>query len=68
MSRKGLHLTESRSRRLAINFLERIGKFEKMKDAIIVEEDELAICREKFNLSNNNVQTDKVKANVQMST
>lgn len=36
--------------------------------AIIVEEDELAICREKFNLSNNNVQTDKVKTNVQMST
>ena len=38
------------------------------RHAIIVEEDELAICREKFNLSNNNVQTDKVKTNVQMST
>ena len=35
--------------------------------AIIVKDDELAICREKFNLSNNHVQSDEVKTNVQMS-
>ena len=31
-SRKGLHLNESGSRRLAINLLERIKKFRKLKD------------------------------------
>ena len=31
-SRKGLHLNESGSRRLATNFLERIKKFRKLKD------------------------------------
>ena len=32
LSRKGLHLNESGSRRLAINFLELLRSFEKMKD------------------------------------
>ena len=42
LSRKGLHLNESGSRHLAINFLERIKKFCKNERyASIAEEDEL---------------------------
>ena len=62
LSRKGLHLNESGSRRLAINFLERIKKFWKNERyASIVEEDELAICSKTANLSNNHIDSEKEK-------
>ena len=62
LSQKGLHLNESGSRRLAINFLERIKKFSKNERyASIVEEDELAICSKTSNLSNNHIESKKEK-------
>ena len=62
MSQKGLHLNESGSRCLAINFLERIKKFWKNERYVsIVEEDELAICSKTANLSNSHIQSEKEK-------
>ena len=62
MSQKGLHLSESGSRYAAINFLERTEKFWKNERYTrIVEEDELAICGKKLNLSSNHVESDKKK-------
>ena len=62
LSRKGLHLNESGSRRLAINFLERIKKFWKNERyASIVKEGELAICSKTANLSNNQIENEKEK-------
>ena len=62
LSRKGLNLNESVSRRLAINFSERFKKFWKNERyASIAEEDELAICSKKSNLSNNHIESNKKK-------
>ena len=55
-----MHLIESGSRRLAINFLECIKKFRKNERyASIAEEDELAICSKKSKLSNNHIESNK---------
>ena len=62
LSRKGLHLPESGSHRLAINVLEHLKKFWKNERyASIVEEDELAICNKTANLSNNHIESEKEK-------
>ena len=62
LSRKGLHLNESGSRRLAIIFLKRIKTFWKSeRHASIVEEDELAIYSKTANLSNNQNENEKEK-------
>ena len=62
MSRRGLNLNESGSRRLTINFLECIKKIWKNESyASITEEDELAICSKKYNLSNSHIESDKEK-------
>ena len=68
LSQKGLHLNESGSRRLAINFLERIKKFSKNERyASIVEEDELAICSKTSNLSNNHIESKRRRTNAKIS-
>ena len=62
LSQKRLHLNESGSQRLVITFLERIKKFWKYERyASIAEEDELAICSKRSNLSNNHVESEKEK-------
>ena len=62
MTRNGLHLNESGSQHLAISFLERIKKFWKNeRHVIIAEENELAICSKKSNLSNNHTESDEEK-------
>ena len=62
MSRKDLHLNESGSWCLAINVLEGTNELWKTERyASIIEEDELTICSEKYNLSNNHVESDKEK-------
>ena len=62
LSWKGLHLNESGSYCLAINLLERIKKFWKdERCASIGEENELAICSKKSNLSNKYIESEKEK-------
>ena len=63
LSRKVLHLNDSSSRSLAINFLECIKKFWKNERyaSRCPEEDELAIFSKKSNLSNNHVESNKKK-------
>ena len=62
MCRKGLHLNESCSRHLVMNFLERIEIFGKNERyASIVEEDELAICNKTSTLSDNHIEGEKEK-------
>ena len=61
-----MHLIESGSRRLAINFLECIKKFRKNERyASIAEEDELAICSKKSKLSNNHIESNKQRDHCQ---
>ena len=62
LSRKDLHLNESGSGCLVINFLERIKKFIKNERyASIVEKDELSICSKTSNLSNKHIKSEKEK-------